>query len=95
MAVHILTQECYELVKQAVEGECGGRVYLEAPGFSPFEISLDVGAIRCDYEDMTRIRKRFDEFLEKLRDEDITEQDRLRAEEGLHMYKETRKQVTG
>lgn len=67
MAVYISTQECYELVKQAVEND--GRVVVEARGFSPFEISLDVEAIRCDYEDMTRIRKRFDEFLEKYCDE--------------------------
>lgn len=67
MAIHILTQECYELVKQAVEND--GRVVVEAPGFSPFEISLDVEAIRSDYEDMARIRKRFDEFLEKYCDE--------------------------
>lgn len=71
MAVYISTQECYELVKQAVEND--GRVVVEARGFSPFEISLDVAAIRCDYEDMTRIRKRFDEFLEKWNGEDVGE----------------------
>lgn len=71
MAVYISTQECYELVKQAVEND--GRVVVEAPRFSPFEISLDVEAVRSDYEDMARIRKRFDEFLEKWRDEDVTD----------------------